>query len=209
MGFVLLGIYSGNPLALQGATMEIIAHGISTGALFLLAGMLQERTHTRDFRKLGGLWATTPKMGGFTLLFALVALGLPGLGNFVGEFLVLLGVFQVNPVISIIGTLGFVFSVVYALRLVQGSMQGPNANNWTLPDLNPREIAILGVLAVVIIWFGLTRSLASLLLPISLLSRQAAEFIANMNEKRNRNRHQCYRCLKHSKLPIYEGPASV
>ncbi len=155
MGFVLMGIYSGNALALQGAVVEMIAHGISTGALFLIAGMLQERTHTRDFYRLGGLWATVPKMGGFTLLFALAALGLPGLGNFVGEFLVLLGVFQVVPVLAVIAAVGLVFAVVYALRLVQMSMFGPNEHNWSLSDLTGREIAILGALAAIIIWIGL------------------------------------------------------
>ena len=155
LGFVLLGIYVGNELALQGAVMQIICHGISTGALFLIAGMLQERTHTRDLDKLGGLWATVPKMGGFTLLFALAALGLPGLGNFVGEFLILLGTFQVYPALAVIAALGLVLSVIYALRLVQASMQGPNENNWTLPDLSPREVAILGSLAVMIVWLGL------------------------------------------------------
>lgn len=155
LGFVLLGLYVGNELALQGAVMEIICHGISTGALFLIAGMLQERTHTRDLEKLGGLWATTPKMGGFTLLFALAALGLPGLGNFVGEFLILLGTFQLYPALAVVASLGLVLSVIYALRLVQASMQGPNENNWTLSDLSPRETAILGSLAVLIIWLGL------------------------------------------------------
>ena len=155
LGFVLVGIYAGTQLALQGAVMEIISHGISTGALFLIAGMLQERTHTRDLRKLGGLWATTPKMGGFTVLFALAALGLPGMGNFVGEFLVLLGAFQVSPIIASIASIGFVFSVIYALRLVQLSMFGPNKNGWRLPDLSPREIGILGALAAIILWLGL------------------------------------------------------
>ena len=155
LGFVLLGIYAGTELALQGAVVEIISHGITTGALFLLAGMLQERTHTRDLGKLGGLWATVPKMGGFTLLFALAALGLPGLGNFVGEFLVLLGTFQVSPAIAAVAAAGFIFSVIYAVRLVQASMHGPNESNWALPDLSLRETIILGSLAALIVWLGL------------------------------------------------------
>jgi NADH-quinone oxidoreductase subunit M len=155
MGFVLLGIYVGTQLALQGAVMGIISHGIATGAMFLIAGMIQERTRTRDLQRLGGLWATVPKMGGFTMLFALAGLGLPGLGNFIGEFLVLLGAFQVNPVIGSVASLGFVFSVIYALKLVQASVLGPNENNWSLPDLSPRETAMLGVLAVLIVWLGL------------------------------------------------------
>ncbi len=155
LGFVLLGIYAGTRIALQGAVIEILAHGISTGALFIVAGLLQERTHTRDFDRLGGLWATVPKMGGFTLLFAMAALGLPGLGNFVGEFMILLGTFQVSPAIASVATVGFVFSVIYALRLIQRSMYGPNENNWALPDLGAREVAILGWMAVIIFWLGL------------------------------------------------------
>lgn len=155
MGFVLLGIYAGNELALQGAIIEIISHALSTGALFLIAGMIQERTHTRDLQQLGGLWATIPKMGGFTLLFALAALGLPGLGNFIGEFLVLIGTFQVNPIITSVAALGFIFSVIYALQLVRRLMLGPNNNNRSLPDLSLREIAMLGVLAVLVLWIGL------------------------------------------------------
>lgn len=155
MGFVLLGIFAGNKLALQGAVMEIVSHGVATGALFLIAGMIQDRTHTRDLQRLGGLWATIPKMGGFTMLFALAALGLPGLGNFVGEFLVLLGTFQTYPTLAIIGSFGFVLSVIYGLKLIQASMLGPNDNNWSLPDPSPREMASLGLLAALIFWLGL------------------------------------------------------
>ncbi|MHB9037166.1 MAG: complex I subunit 4 family protein [Armatimonadota bacterium] len=155
MGFVVLGIYAGNELALQGAMLAIVAHGFSTGALFLIVGMIQERTHTRDLDKLGGLWTTTPKLGGFTLFFALAALGLPGLANFVGEFLVLLGTFQASKIIAVAATLGLVLSVIYALRLVQRSMLGPNESKWSLPDLTQREIAILGALAALLLWLGL------------------------------------------------------
>lgn len=173
LGFVLLGIYSGSRLALQGAVMQILAHGISTGALFLIAGMLQERTHTRDFNRLGGLWATIPKMGGFTLLFALAAIGLPGLGNFVGEFLVLLGVFQVSPIMAILGSLGFVLSVIYGLRLVHLSMQGPNVHDWRLPDLTARETVMLGILAIFIAWLGLYPT------PIFRNARSSVETVQN------------------------------
>lgn len=155
MGFVLLGIYAGTPIALQGAVIAIICHAFATGALFLIVGMLQERTHTRDFAKLGGLWATMPKLGGFTLFFALAALSLPGLGNFVGEFLVLLGTFQVDRVMAVIACAGLIVSVIYALRLVQASVLGPNTNGWSLPDLSPREIAILAPLAILLLCLGL------------------------------------------------------
>lgn len=155
MGFVLLGIYAGNELALQGAVLSIICHGLATGALFVIAGLVQERTHTREIARLGGLWAVTPKLGGFTLFFALAALGLPGLGSFIGEFLVLLGAFTVNPIIATIASLGLIASVVYALWLVQRLVYGPNENAWTLPDLNAREFITLGVLAILLLWLGL------------------------------------------------------
>jgi len=155
MGFVLLGIYAGTPLALQGAVLSIICHGLATGALFVIAGLVQERTHTRELSRLGGLWAVAPKLGGFTLFFALAALGLPGLGNFIGEFLVLLGAFGVAPVITIVASIGLVASVVYALWLVQRSVFRPNENEWTLPDLSAREVVTLGVLAALLLWLGL------------------------------------------------------
>ncbi|HEY3359470.1 MAG TPA: NADH-quinone oxidoreductase subunit M [Polyangia bacterium] len=155
LGFVLLGIYAGTPLALGGAVMGMIAHGLSTGALFMMAGIIQERCHTRAFARLGGLWATAPRLGGFTLFFALAALGLPGLADFIAELLVLVGTFQVSPVLAIIGSGGLVVSVIYALRLVQDSVLGPNRHGWRLPDLNAREVATLGVLAALLIYLGL------------------------------------------------------
>jgi NADH-quinone oxidoreductase subunit M len=155
MGFVLVGIYIGSELALQGAVMEMLSHGIATGALFLLVGMVQERTGTRDLRSLGGLWSTAPRLGGFVLLFGLAAMGLPGFGNFVGEFLVLIGAYQVSPVISIVSTLGFVFSVIYAVKLIQASVLGPNNHEWALPELTIRETTMLAVLAATILILGL------------------------------------------------------
>ncbi len=155
MGFILIGAYAGTEMALQGVVIQILSHGISTGALFILAGIIQERTHTRDFDKLGGLWATTPKLGGFLLLFALASLGLPAMGNFVGEFMILLGTYQVNPIITIIASTGFVFSAVYALKLVQMSIFGKNENSWDVNDLNTREIVTLAILSIVILWLGL------------------------------------------------------
>jgi NADH-quinone oxidoreductase subunit M len=155
MGFVLLGVYSGNEIALQGAMMQMLAHGVGTGALFVLAGSIQERCHTRQLDRLGGLWETAPRLGGFTLLFALAAVGLPGMGSFIGEFLSLLGAYLVHPALAAIGAVGFVLSVVYALRLLQQSIYGPNSEGWRVPDLTPREVVMLGGLAAVIFWLGL------------------------------------------------------
>jgi NADH-quinone oxidoreductase subunit M len=155
MGFVLVGIFAWNQLALQGALMVMLAHGISTGALFILVGDLQDRMHTRDLNRMGGLWSTVPRMGGFGLLFAVASLGLPGLGNFVGEFLVLLGVYQVNLPIAILATLGFIVSTIYALWMIQRTFFGPNTADWQLPDSTARETAIMAALIAVIVWLGL------------------------------------------------------
>ncbi len=155
MGFVLVGIFAWNPLALQGVVLQIIAHGLSTGALFIIAGMLQERTHTRDIQRLGGLWATTPRLAGAALIFALASLGLPGLINFVGEFLILLGAFQANVPIAILATLGLIAATVYSLWLIQSVFHGEKRASWRLPDLSRREFAMLLVLIVAIVVIGL------------------------------------------------------
>ncbi len=155
MGFVLLGVYAWNQLALQGAVMVMLAHGISTGTLFVIAGDLQDRLHTREMSAMGGLWETIPRYGGSTLLFALASLGLPGLGNFVGEILVLFGAFQANVTLAILGTLGFIVSTVYSLWMVQRTFQGPNRHNLHLPDMSIREGMIIGSMILLIMWMGL------------------------------------------------------
>lgn len=155
MGFVLLGVFAWNELALQGAVMQIITHGLATGALFVIAGALQERMHTRDMRRMGGLWSTIPRMGGAAMFFGMAALGLPGLGNFVGEFLVLVGVFQTSIVFTALAALGLIAATVYALWMVQAAFHGPNREGWRLPDLSLREMVMMGIMAAVIVWLGL------------------------------------------------------
>ncbi len=155
MGFVLLGIFAWNRLALEGVVMQIICHGISTGALFAMVGSLQERIHTRDISRMGGLWETVPHMGGVAMLFSLASLGLPGLGNFVGEFLILLGVYQVSVPLAVLATLGLITSTVYALWIMQRAFHGPNTNHWKLHDYGARELAMMLALVVVILWLGL------------------------------------------------------
>ncbi len=155
MGFVLLGVFAWDPLALQGALMVMLAHGISTSALFVLAGDLGARTHTRELDRLGGLWATAPRMGGATTVFALASLGLPGLGNFVGEFLVLVGAYRTNVTLAVLATIGFVVATVYSLALIQRVFLGPNRAGWRFADSTARETAILAALVAVILWLGL------------------------------------------------------
>jgi NADH-quinone oxidoreductase subunit M len=155
MGFVLLGVFAGNPLALQGALMVMLAHGISTSALFVLAGDLSARLHTRELDRMGGLWAAAPRMGGAALFFALASLGLPGLGNFVGELLVLAGVYRTSPALAALATAGFVLATVYSLALVQRVFHGPVRAGRTIPDSTARETAILAALVAVTLWLGL------------------------------------------------------
>ena len=155
MGFVLLGVFAWNPWALQGAVMEVLCHGLSTGGLFILAGALQERLHTRDLGSMGGLWSTVPRLGGVGMVLAMASLGQPGLGNFVAEFLVLLGAFQVSPVLTIVASLGLVLAAVYALRFIQRTFHGPNTSGWHLPDLTLRDMAIMAVLIASLVWLGL------------------------------------------------------
>jgi NADH-quinone oxidoreductase subunit M len=155
MGFVLLGVFSWNQLALQGAVMIMIAHGISTGALFIFVGDLQSRIHTREMGRMGGLWSTMPRMGGSAMVFALASLGLPGLGNFVGEFLVLVGLYQMSVPYAAVATVGFIVSTVYSLWMMRRAFFGENTEGWKLPDLSFREAAIMVILIAVIFWLGL------------------------------------------------------
>jgi NADH-quinone oxidoreductase subunit M len=155
LGFVLLGIFSWNALALQGAIMTMICHGLSTGALFVLVGSLQERIHTRDLERMGGIWTVAPRLSGAALFFSLASLGLPGMGDFVGEFLVLLGAYKVSIVLTVVATLGILASTFYALRMMQRAFFGPNDHSLQLPDLTPRESLMIGTMMVGLLWLGL------------------------------------------------------
>jgi NADH-quinone oxidoreductase subunit M len=155
MGFVLTGIFAFREIAMQGVVMQIVTHGISTGALFVLAGMIKERLHTRDILQMGGLWTSMPAMGGVAMLFTMASLGLPALGNFVAEFLILLGTFQANVWITVLASTGLVFSALYSLRMMQKVFLGPATNDNKLSDITAREFIILAVLSVAIILLGL------------------------------------------------------
>ena len=154
MGFVLLGVFAWNELALQGAIMQMVAHGFSTAALFMIAGALQQRLHTRDMSKMGGLWYNMPKMGAMALFFALASLGLPGLGNFVAEVLVLVGLFRVNPVMTAFAALGLITAAVYSLIMIQKSFQGPPVEGRDLIDFGPLEMTAMGVMVVALVCLG-------------------------------------------------------
>jgi len=155
MGFVLVGIFSFREIAMQGVVMQMVTHGISTGALFVLAGMLKERLHTRDMTQMGGLWTSMSKMGAFAMLFTMASLGLPVLGNFIAEFLILMGTFLVNVPLTVIATLGLVFSALYSLRFVQKVFLGPAVAEKTYNDFSAREFVIMAVLSISIVLLGL------------------------------------------------------
>lgn len=154
MGFVLLGLFVWNSYGLQGAILQMIAHGIGTGALFMIAGSLQERLHTRELGSMGGLAVHWPRMAALGLFFAIAALGLPGLGNFVAEFLVLLGAYQVNIATAALAAIGLVLAAAYALVLVQRAFHGtPHPQSGT--DYGARETATLLAMAALLVWLGL------------------------------------------------------
>ena len=159
MGFVLLGIYAWNEEALQGAVMTMLAHGLSAAALFMLAGGLQHRIHTRDMSNMSGFWAKVPKMSAIALFFSVAALGMPGLGNFIGEFLVLLGAFKANITITVISAFGLIFASVYSLWVIQKVFHGEYRNidfdDSHLYDLNRRELIYFGLMMVGLIWMGM------------------------------------------------------
>ena len=155
MGFVVLGVYAWNAQALQGAVMTMLAHGFSAAALFMLAGGLQHRIHTRDMNKMGGFWGVAPKMSFMALFFTVAAVGMPGLGNFVGEFLVLLGSFQVSITTTAFAALGLVVAAVYSLIVIQKVFHGENKNNYQFDDLTFIEMACFALMMVGLLWMGL------------------------------------------------------
>ena len=155
MGFVMLGVFAFNDLAWQGVVMQMITHGISTGALFLIAGSLYERIHTRDIESMRGFWIQTPFMATIALIFSMASLGLPGLGNFVAEFLTLVGAWQSSPILTVFAALGLVAATAYSLRIMQKIFYGPSAFSYTLPDFSLREKLIMIPLVIIIIWLGI------------------------------------------------------
>ncbi len=154
MGFVLLGIFAFNMLSLQGAVFQMVAHGISTGMLFFLVGGLQERLHTRDISHMGGMWSVAPRMGAVFLIFALASLGLPGMGNFVAEFLVLLGAFHADVPVTAIAVSGLIFATVYAVWMMHTTFYSkPHTERFY--DLDMREMIVAAVTVLSVIWIGL------------------------------------------------------
>ncbi len=167
LGFVMLGLFALNAQGISGAILQMINHGLSTGALFLLVGMVYEQTHTREFKVYGGLWKVMPIYGTLMLIVALSSMGLPGLNGFVGEFTILLGAFGSqaigSPWFAGVSALGVIMAAVYLLYMFQRMFLGPEGSiveevkkhGHTLRDLNWREILTMVPLLIFIFWIGL------------------------------------------------------
>ena len=178
MGFIVLGIFSGGEQGMSGAVLQMINHGLSTGMLFFMIGILYEQRHTRLFKDYGGIWVKVPIFGTFFLLAAFSSVGLPGLNGFVGEFIILLGTFRLNPMAAIFATFGVILAAWYVLTAVRKVMFGPlNPANAGLRDMNVRELAIAVVLVVLFFVIGLRPSL--LLDHINLATADVAALIDN------------------------------
>jgi NADH-quinone oxidoreductase subunit M len=156
LGFIVLGIFSFTTQGMEGAIYQMLNHGVSTGALFLLVGVIYDRRHTRLIEEFGGLANRMPLFAAFFLLVTLSSIGLPGLNGFVGEFLILLGTFTANPTRAVLAATGVILSAVYMLWMYQRVVWGEirNERNATLMDLGGRERLILVPLLIVIVWMG-------------------------------------------------------
>lgn len=155
MGFVLIAIYSGSQLAIQGAIVLMVAHAFSSAALFILSGQLYERIHTRDMRFMGGLWGRLPALPGFTLCFVAASLGMPATANFVGEFMILFGTFPSAPVVVVIASVGLVLAAIYSLILMQRVHFGPAFQEQKLAGPDAREYVMMLTLLALVILVGL------------------------------------------------------
>jgi NADH-quinone oxidoreductase subunit M len=161
LGFVMLGLFALNPQGVQGGILQMVNHGLSTGALFLLVGMIYERRHTREMDAFGGLWKIMPAYGALTLIVTLSSMGLPGLNGFVGEFTILLGSFGSDAIGSHLfagfAAAGVILAAIYLLFMFQKLFLGPvdKDENKNLKDLNWRELATVVPIIVLIFWIGL------------------------------------------------------
>src|SRR6267142_1806293 len=156
LGFVMLGIFTLNQQGLVGALIQMVNHGLSTGALFLMVGMIYERRHSRLIADFGGLWRVVPAFSAVFLVVVLSSLGLPGLNGFVGEFLILVGAFQRSPWRAAVATSGIIFAAVYMLWMYQRVIFGDVTHeaNRGLRDLTTREWAVLVPVVTLIVWIG-------------------------------------------------------
>jgi NADH-quinone oxidoreductase subunit M len=157
LGFCMLGLFALNAEGIAGGTMQMINHGLSTGGLFLLVGMIYERLHTRQLDEMGGLAARLPIFAVFLVFISLSSMGLPGLNGFIGEVLSLIGMFKVHPAYAVVGALGIILGAWYLLNMLQQSLFGPARDieaHHGLKDLNAREILALAPIAALCLVIG-------------------------------------------------------
>ena len=157
MGTLMVGLYAANHAGVSGGILQMVNHGLSTGALFLVVGIIYERLHTRDIKQFGGLAKVVPVYASFFLLFTLSSIGLPGLNGFVGEFLIFIGLAQRSILALVIASTGVILGAAYMLWLYQRMMFGPivHEKNRGIPDLDRREVLVLVPILIACIWIGL------------------------------------------------------
>ncbi len=180
LGFVMLGIFALTVQSVQGALMVMINHGLSTGALFFLIGMIYERRHTRLIAAYGGIARVVPMFSAILVFVSLSSIGVPGTNGFVGEFLVLLGSYRTYPVLAVIAATSVIIAAAYLLWAVQRILFNPldKAENEHVPDLNRRELLLLSPLLVCIVWLGVYPA------PVLRRMQPAAERFVHMVETR-------------------------
>jgi NADH-quinone oxidoreductase subunit M len=156
MGYCILAMGALTTTGISGAMFQMVSHGLITGALFLLVGVLYDRAHTREIAAFGGLWTHLPLYSAIMTLFAMASLGLPGLSGFVAEFMSFLGAYQTYPVLTAVSVIGVLLTAGYILRMIQKMFLGPfNAEKWGgLTEINGRELFTVAPLAILTIWIG-------------------------------------------------------
>ena len=156
MGFVTIGIFTATTQGIEGGIFQMLSHGLISGALFLCVGVVYDRLHTRDIERYGGIVKNMPKYATVFMILMLGSVGLPGTSGFVGEFLVLLGAFQVNTLVAALAATGVILGAAYMLILYRRVVFGPREHNdaLSMPDLNQRELGLLVPLVLLVIWLG-------------------------------------------------------
>ena len=163
MGFVTLGIFSATTNGVEGAIFQMLSHGLISAALFLCVGVVYDRLHTREIGRYGGIVKNMPRYATVFMIFMLGSVGLPGTSGFVGEFLSLLGVFQVNTIVAALASIGVVLGAAYMLMLYRRVVFGEAVNKDAakMPDLNKRELGILLPLIILVIWLGVSPTIVT------------------------------------------------
>jgi NADH-quinone oxidoreductase subunit M len=177
MGFIIIGLYAFNQAAWQGVAVQMVASAVSTSALILMAEALYKRTGTYDITKMGRLWEQAPVLSGLGMFFAMASLGLPGVANFIAEFLILAGTFKVSIFITVLASLGIVAAAAYSMRIVQKVFVGNKNGEYQVNDFNWIEKSTMAIMFALLIWIGLNPK------PVLERSKPAIDKALTMPEK--------------------------